>query len=123
MPITTTICNSFKLEALQGVHNSTDIYKIALYTSAATLDKNTTVYSTTNEVSGTGYVAGGISLSGFTSPQPLDTQPEPLATQPVAITEHLSVVDEEIKSLMLVSIDREKKRRARLAMTLLLDAA
>lgn len=59
MPITTTICNSFKLEALKGVHNDTDTYKIALYTNAATLDKNTTVYSTTNEVVGTGYVAGG----------------------------------------------------------------
>lgn len=73
MPITTTICNSFKLEAIQGVHNNTDTYKVALYTNAATLDKNTTVYSTTNEVSGTGYVAGGTTLAGYTAALSGDT--------------------------------------------------
>lgn len=58
---------SFKAELLQAVHNLlTDTLKLALYTSNATLDENTTVYSATNEVSGTGYSAGGIVLTGAT---------------------------------------------------------
>lgn len=66
MAITAAMCNSFKQEILQGTHASADTYKIALYTSAATLDATTTAYSATNEVSGTGYTAGGATLSGFT---------------------------------------------------------
>ena len=67
MAITTAICNSYKQEILEGVHASGDTYKIALYTDAATLGASTTAYSTTNEVSGTGYTAGGNTLTGFTS--------------------------------------------------------
>jgi len=66
MAITAAVCNSFKQEILQGTHASADTYKIALYTSTATLDATTTAYSATNEVSGTGYSAGGTTLSGFT---------------------------------------------------------
>lgn len=73
MAITTAICNSYKQELLEGVHASTDTYKIALFTSSATLDKTTTVYSTTNEVSGTGYTAGGKTLTGFVSGLSTDT--------------------------------------------------
>lgn len=67
MTITTAICNSYKQEILEGVHASTDTYKIALYTDAATLSADTTAYSATNEVSGTGYTTGGATLSGYTS--------------------------------------------------------
>lgn len=67
MPITTAICNSYKQEILEGVHASTDTYKIALYTSSATLGASTTAYSATNEVSGAGYDAGGKTLTGFVS--------------------------------------------------------
>ena len=67
MAITTTLCNSYKQEVLEGVHSSTDTYKLALYTDAATLGAATTAYSSTNEASGTGYTAGGVELSGFTS--------------------------------------------------------
>lgn len=67
MAITSAICSSYKQEILEGVHSSGDTYKIALFTDAATLDASTTAYSTTNEVSGTGYTAGGATLSGFTS--------------------------------------------------------
>jgi hypothetical protein len=67
MPITTAICNSYKQEILEGVHTSTDTYKIALYTDAATLGAATTTYSTTNEVVGTAYVAGGATLTGYVS--------------------------------------------------------
>ena len=73
MPITTAICNSYKQELLEGVHASTDTYKIALYTDAATLSKATTAYSATNEVSGTGYDAGGKTLTGFVSGLSTDT--------------------------------------------------
>ena len=67
MAITTAICNSYKQEILEGVHASTDTYKIALYTSSATLGAGTTSYSSSNEVSGTGYDAGGKTLTGYVS--------------------------------------------------------
>lgn len=58
--ITSGLTTSFKEQILLGEHDlNTDVLKIALYTSAATLDASTTVYSTANEVSGTGYTAGG----------------------------------------------------------------
>ena len=66
MAITQAITTSFKAEILQGIHDSADTYKIALYTSAATLGATTTAYSATNETSGTGYTAGGTTLAGFT---------------------------------------------------------
>lgn len=67
MPIATAICNSYKQEILEGVHATADVYKIALYTSAANLGATTTAYSATNEVSGAGYTAGGATLSGLTT--------------------------------------------------------
>jgi len=67
MAITSAICNSYKQEILEGVQASTDTYKIALYTDAATLSASTTAYSATNEANGTGYTAGGEELAGFTT--------------------------------------------------------
>lgn len=67
MAITTAICNSYKQEVLEGIHASNDTYKIALYTSSATLGAGTTAYASTNEVSGAGYTAGGINLQNFDS--------------------------------------------------------
>ena len=64
------LCNSFKVELFQAIHNFTastgDVFKLALYTSAASLSANTTVYSTTNESSGTNYTAGGAALTNVT---------------------------------------------------------
>lgn len=75
MAITAAICNSYKGEVLQGIHLAADVYKIALYTSAASLDKTTTVYSATNEVAnGNGYATGGATLSGFSVVQVGDRQ-------------------------------------------------
>ena len=65
MAITQAIPTSFKAEILQGIHDSADTYKMALYTSVATLGTSTTAYTTTNEVVGIGYTAGGVTLSGF----------------------------------------------------------
>ena len=67
MAITTNaICDSFKKELLQGKHDfdtSSDTYKLAMYTSSATLGKSTTNYTTSNEVSSpSGYTAGGKAL-------------------------------------------------------------
>jgi len=67
MAIVQTQTTSFKKELYQAVHNlSTNTLKIALYTANADLNENTTVYSATNEVTGTGYVAGGVVLTGIT---------------------------------------------------------
>ncbi len=71
MPITQAMCTSFKVELLQGIHNFTastgDVFKLALYTSSATLGATTTVYSSSNEVSASGsYSAGGGSLTNIT---------------------------------------------------------
>lgn len=67
MAITQTTCTSFKVELLKAEHDfDTDTFKIALYTSSATLGADTTAYSTTNEItntSGTAYTAGGKNLS------------------------------------------------------------
>lgn len=74
MAITAAICNSFKQEILAMTpHTAADTFKIALYTSSATLSKATTAYSATNEVSGTGYTAGGATLSGFSVTLDTDT--------------------------------------------------
>jgi hypothetical protein len=67
MAITQAMCTSFKEDLLQKEQDmDTDTIKIALYTSSATLDATTTAYSATNEVSGTGYTAGGVTLTGAT---------------------------------------------------------
>ena len=61
------VCNSFKTEVLGGTHDlDTDVIKFALYTSSASVSASTTAYSSTNEVVGTGYTAGGNTLAGAT---------------------------------------------------------
>jgi hypothetical protein len=61
------MCSSFKQQILLGEHDlDTDVIKIALYTSAATLSAATTAYTTSDEVVGTGYTAGGNTLAGAT---------------------------------------------------------
>lgn len=62
--MTQSICTSYLAEILDGIHLAADTYKIALFTSAAALTAATTAYGTTNEVAGTGYTAGGATLSG-----------------------------------------------------------
>jgi len=80
MAITQAVCTSFKQELLQGIHNFTNgsgggtstttgsgnAFKVALYTSSATLSAATTAYSATNEASGTGYSSGGAALTNVT---------------------------------------------------------
>ena len=80
MAITSEICNSFKVEILTGTHNFTastgDTFNLALYTSSATLDKDTTAYSSTNEItntSGTSYSAKGNALTSVTPVLSTDT--------------------------------------------------
>lgn len=73
MALSQTLATSFKVEILDGIHNfgtgvvrattAADTFKIALYTSLASLDASTTVYTTTAEVTGTGYTAGGNTLT------------------------------------------------------------
>lgn len=65
--ITAGLTNSFKEQLLLGQHDlETDVLKIALYTSSAVLGPGTTVYSASDEVSGTGYTAGGEILANVT---------------------------------------------------------
>jgi len=70
MAITSAICTSFKQELLVGTHNFTastgNTFKLALYDSSATLGASTTAYTTSNEVSGTNYTAGGGTLTSVT---------------------------------------------------------
>jgi hypothetical protein len=67
MPITQAMCTSFKAEILLAVHDfratGGDTFKLALYTSSASIDANTTAYSTSNEITGTNYTAGGGTLT------------------------------------------------------------
>lgn len=67
MAITQAMCTSFKADVLNKEQDlEADTLKIALYTSSATLGAATTAYSTTNEISGTGYSAGGVTLTSTT---------------------------------------------------------
>lgn len=70
MAISQAMCTSFKQELMQALHDFSNpggnTFKIALYTSSATLGASTTAYATTNEVSGTNYSAGGNSLTSVT---------------------------------------------------------
>jgi len=72
MAITQAMCTSFKQALLDGEmdfsSDTTQVFKIALFTSSATLDASTTAYAATNEVSGTGYSAGGETLTISTNP-------------------------------------------------------
>ena len=74
MANTQAMCTSFKLELLNGLHalgtsvvraaTTADSFKAALYLVTATIDAASTVYTITGEVSGTGYAAGGVDLTG-----------------------------------------------------------
>ena len=91
MAITQAVTTSFKSELLQGIHNfhngsgggtttttgTGNTFKIALFTSSATMSASTTAYATTNEVSGTGYTAGGNTL----------TNVDPTTSGPTALTD------------------------------------
>ena len=67
MAITQTTCTSFKREQYLAIHDfSTDVLKIALYTSGSTIGADTTVYTTTDEIAGAGYTAGGEIMTGVT---------------------------------------------------------
>ena len=64
MAITKAMCTQFKRDVMLGLHDlDSDTIKIALYTSSATLNATTTAYATTNEISGAGYTAGGVTLA------------------------------------------------------------
>lgn len=73
MAISQAMCTSFKVELMNGIHafgtsvvraaTTPDVFKIALYTSTATLGATTTAYAATNEITGTGYTAGGNTLT------------------------------------------------------------
>lgn len=64
------MCTSFKQELLTGSHNFTNssghTFKLAMYTNSASFDASTTDYTVTNEISGTGYSAGGGTLTNVT---------------------------------------------------------
>ena len=66
MAITQAMCTSFKKELLTATHDfsaASNVFKLALYTSSASLDASTTAYTSSNEVSGTGYTAKGSFLT------------------------------------------------------------
>jgi hypothetical protein len=70
MAISSAVCTSFKVELLKGVHNFSasggNTFRIALYTSSASLGAGTTAYSTSNEISntsGSAYVAKGAAFA------------------------------------------------------------
>jgi|TARA_B110000977_G_scaffold49708_1_gene67531 hypothetical protein len=80
MAITSAVCNTFKTEALRAIHNFTassgNTFNLALYTSSATLNKTTTAYASTNEItntSGSAYSAKGIALTSVTPALSTDT--------------------------------------------------
>ena len=77
MAITSAVCNTFKTEVLRAIHNFTNggnEFKLALYTSSATLNKSTTAYTSSNEVAnGNGYTTKGVALTNVTPALSTDT--------------------------------------------------
>jgi len=84
LALSQTLTTSFKVEILDGIHNfgtgvirattAADTFKIALYSTLASLDSTTTVYTTTEEVTGTGYTAGGNTLVISQAPTSTNTE-------------------------------------------------
>ena len=78
MANTQSMCTSFMGELMTATHNfgtapiraatTADTFKAALYLSSATVNASTTAYSSTNEVTGTGYTAGGVTVTNATAP-------------------------------------------------------
>ena len=81
MPNTAAICDSFRVDLLNGTHafgtqgangvrtvTTKDVFKAALYLASATVNKSTTAYSVTGEVTGTNYTAGGVTVTNATAP-------------------------------------------------------
>ena len=78
MANTQSMCTSFMSELMTATHNfgtapirgasTADTFKAALYLTTATVNASTTAYSSTNEVSGTGYTAGGVTVTNATAP-------------------------------------------------------
>jgi len=78
MANTQSMCTSFLGQLMTGTHNfgvapirastAADTFKAALYLTSATLNASTTIYSATNEVTGTGYTAGGVTVTNATAP-------------------------------------------------------
>jgi len=78
MANTQAVCNSFKTELMNGIHafgttvvragTTKDTFKAALFLASATINKTTTTYSTTGEVTGTGYTAGGVTVTNANAP-------------------------------------------------------
>lgn len=83
MSNTQSMCTSFLSQLMTATHNfgtaptrgttAADAFKAALYVTTATVNAATTAYSSTNEVSGTGYTAGGISVTNATAPSSTNT--------------------------------------------------
>lgn len=85
MSNTQALCTSFKVDLLNAVHafngtgvpahtvSTADSFKAALYLASATVNATTTAYSATNEVSGTGYTAGGVAVTFGTAPSSTST--------------------------------------------------
>ena len=83
MANTQAMATSFKVEMLNGIHalgtsvvragTGADSFKAALYLATATVNSTTTAYSATNEVSGTGYTAGGVAVTAFAAPASTST--------------------------------------------------
>jgi len=83
MANTQSLCTSFLSELMTATHNfgtapvravtSADTFKGALYLASATINAGTTVYTTTGEVTGTGYTAGGVTITNTTAPTSTNT--------------------------------------------------
>lgn len=92
MANTQSMCTSFMSELLTATHNfgtaptrgtsTADTFKAALYLASATVNASTTAYSASNEVSGTGYTAGGVAITAWNAPASTNTS----ATAGVAYT-------------------------------------
>ena len=110
MANTAGVCISYKQDLLNGVHQPGDTYYIALFTSSGTLSNAITSYTSgmAGEVTGTGYSAGGIALSGFTVSLSSGTAYLTWSTNPFWASSTLS----NVSAALIYNVSRSNKALA-----------
>jgi hypothetical protein len=125
--ITQTACTVFKVNLLNGVEDfTTGSYKIALYTALADLGANTTAYTTSNEISGTGYSAGGKALTNI-APTSSGTVAyisfDPVTWNPAAFTTRGALIYNSVTNAAICVLDFGSDKTATNTFTVTFPAA
>ncbi len=125
--ISQTACTVFKVNLLNGAENfTTGVYKMALYTAFADLGPNTLAYTTSNEISGTGYSAGGKTLTNIvptSSNNVAYISFDPVIWNPAAFTARAALIYNSATSAAVAVLDFGSDKTATNTFTVTFPAA